>query len=195
VWPGYYPIIVAWLTGSLHSIQGALPTPPFAAILNGELWRLITPIFLHANILHLFFNMLWLIILGNQVEWHMGRKKYILLLVVIGAFSNTCQYLMTGSSFMGFSGVVSGLFTFIWLRQKLFAWEGYLLASSTALFLTIFLLGMLGIEAASFVTVIMQSEGLIDFTLPSTGIANTAHISGALLGLLLARLNFFRQKA
>ena len=40
----------------------------FKDILGGQIWRIITPIFLHFSILHIFFNMYWLYELGGQIE-------------------------------------------------------------------------------------------------------------------------------
>ena len=189
-WPGYYNLLLS--SPSLTTLKTF--TPPFKAFLENEWWRLFTPCLLHSNILHLFFNMLWLVLLGNQIEWHLGKRKYILVLLLLGVFSNTCQYLVSGAAFLGFSGVISGLFTFIWFRQKLAAWEGYMLAPATALFLTIFLLGMAALEAFSFFSIILNNHGIIPFSVPSNGVANTAHLSGALLGIALAKWNFFRQR-
>lgn len=192
-WPGYYYLYLSSIT--YNNLNHLLELPPsFEAYENHDWWRLFTPCLLHSNILHLFFNMLWLVLLGNQVERHLGRSKYIFMILLIGIFSNTCQYFVSGASFVGFSGVISGLFTFIWFRQKFAAWEGYMLAPATALFLTIFLLGMAALEALSFASIVLNSYGYIPFSIPSNGIANTAHLSGALVGIILAKWNFFRQK-
>src|SRR5690606_37673500 len=48
---------------------------------EGEVWRLVTPIFLHANLLHLGFNMLWLYSLGSQVELQRGKWRFTALLL------------------------------------------------------------------------------------------------------------------
>ncbi len=191
-WGGYYDYMLAKITHPSADIQ--LPTPPFSALKAGEWWRLFTPCLLHAGLLHLFFNMLWLIMLGNQIEWHLGKWRYLFLVLAIGVFSNTAQYLFTGASFVGFSGVVSGLFGFIWFRQKFYPWEGYLLSPGTAIFLFIFLFGMLFIEVLSFFSIILHTYQLLPFTIPSSGIANAAHIAGLLIGGFCAKFNLFKQK-
>ena len=65
----------------------------FPEILNGEVWRVITPIFLHGDILHLLFNMMWLYQLGGSVE-RIEKPWYLALLVVgLGTLCNIAQYL------------------------------------------------------------------------------------------------------
>jgi len=54
--------------------------------LGMELWRLIGFQFLHANLLHLFFNMLALYFFGPLVEEHLGRKRFLAFYVLCGIF-------------------------------------------------------------------------------------------------------------
>ena len=74
---------------------------------------------------------------------------------------------------------------FIWARQQHAAWEGYQLQKATFTFITIFILGMFTLQ---FVAFLLQMLDIASF---SPGIANTAHISGGVVGYLLGRLNFF----
>ena len=54
-------------------------------IRHGQLWRLITPIFIHFGPLHIFFNMLWLRDLGSMIEGRQSSWRLALLVLVIAA--------------------------------------------------------------------------------------------------------------
>lgn len=183
VWMGIYDRIVTHYKNSNFPLdyQG----PLFEKISQGQVWRAFTPALLHFDLLHIFFNVLWFILLGNQIEFRVGWLRYILLILATAIVSNTAQYLMSGPFFMGLSGIVVGMAAFIWARQQVAPWEGYLLQRFTLIFLAIFVVGMFALQLAFF---IMQVWGT--FTAPIS-IANTAHLAGGVVGYLLGRLRFF----
>lgn len=75
-----------------------------------ELWRIITPAFLHFGLLHIAFNVLIFNFFGRPLERYFGSFRLLLMVVVFAAFSNFIQYALTGSyTFGGLSGVVSGV--------------------------------------------------------------------------------------
>jgi GlpG protein len=85
---------------------------------HGEIWRLITPIFIHMGPLHIIFNMLWLRDLGSMVEGRQSSLHLLILTIVIAACSNLGQYFASGPIFGGMSGVVYGLLGYVWIRGK-----------------------------------------------------------------------------
>ncbi len=181
-WRGAYDIFVDRMHGKAISYAAA---PLFEKIRQGEIWRLFTPVLLHASFLHILFNMLWLMVLGKQIEERIGKWRMIVLILIIGIVSNVAQYLFSGPYFMGFSGIVCGMAGFIWMRQKICPWEGYPLNRSTILFLAIFVLAMLGLEVISLGLELFGVQGVV------AHIANTAHVVGGITGLLLARIPIF----
>jgi GlpG protein len=116
-----------WL--SLHS--AGLPE-----IRHGEVWRLITPIFIHMGLAHILFNMLWLKDLGSMIEARKGTWTLFLLVLVIGVGSNVAQDFVNGAAFGGMSGVVYGLFGYIWMRGR-FDPASFLPLSSTTVIIMV----------------------------------------------------------
>lgn len=90
----------------------------FDAIRNGEFWRSITPIFLHFGPLHLLFNLFWMRDLGFLIESRVGTFKYLLMTLVIACLSNLFQFMFSGPWFGGLSGLIYGLFGYIWIRGR-----------------------------------------------------------------------------
>lgn len=88
-------------------------------ILHGQLWRLITPIFIHLSILHILFNMLWFKDLGYIIEYKFGRKDLLTLMGISGVLSNLLQYCISGPQFGGMSGVLYAMLGFVWVYKKI----------------------------------------------------------------------------
>lgn len=180
VWMGFYDKMVFYF-------KGVTPTTPpsgplFSDIAKGEIWRLFTPSILHYDFLHIFFNVLWFILLGNQIEHRIKSLRFLSMILILGVCTNIAQYLVSGPFFMGLSGIVCGMAAFIWARQQIAPWEGYLLHRFTLIFLAIFVTGMFLLQVIFFFTQIFGNFEL------NVGIANTAHIMGAVIGYLLGRM-------
>lgn len=157
-----------WTNGVF--IPGALPE-----IAHGQVWRLITPIFIHFGFLHIFFNMLWLNDLGSMIESRQSTWHLLLLVVVVAVCSNLAEfYIGKTPYFGGMSGVVYGLFGYIWLRGKFDPASGLYLHSSTVLMMIVwFFICFTGI-------------------LP---IANTIHAVGLGMGLAWGYLSSLRYRS
>lgn len=183
-WQGYYEEALSYITTGRF-----LPKAPwFEKISQGELWRLVSPIFLHGDIFHLLFNMAWLYILGKQMEFQLRPVRYILFILLAAAFTNTAQYLVSGPNFIGFSGVVCAMLSYIWQRQKEAPWEGYQIQKSTFNFMMIFIFGMVGLQSFAFAL-----EATTGSTIP-TAIANSAHVLGLIFGFLLSKVPYFTKR-
>lgn len=185
VWHGLYQPLVQYLRGDIKEIK---LDSLFERIRDGEWWRLVSPIFLHANILHLIFNVLCLLVLGKEMERMLGIGKFALFILITAIVSDTAQYIMTGYRFMGISGVICAMLAFIAVRQKIAPWEGYRLEKSSINFMLIFIFGMAALSLVSFIA------SLYNYKFIGTPVANAAHLSGLFAGWVLAYTSFFQWK-
>ena len=95
---------------------------PLVNLKRGQLWRTITPIFIHLSPLHLFMNVIGMIVLGRVSERWLGTGKYAMLVLVAAILPNMLQALaptaLGGNPlFGGISGVVYALFGLVWVRS------------------------------------------------------------------------------
>ncbi|MBU5214651.1 MULTISPECIES: rhomboid family intramembrane serine protease [Heyndrickxia] len=81
-------------------------------IANGEYWRLITPIFVHRDFTHLFFNSFSLLIFGPFLETTLEKKLFSLFYLGCGLMANIATYLFLPLTYghVGASGAIFGLF-------------------------------------------------------------------------------------
>jgi len=159
--------VVRWLSF-------ANPTPhigkPEAQIPWMEPWRMVTPIFLHFGVMHLVFNMLMLISMGSRVERAIGPYRYAALVLALAIFSNLAQGLMVPNhNFGGMSGVVYGIFGFIWVQMSRAPSRGLAVDGLT-----------------SFIMMAWFFAGFSSqFNMGGAAVANHAHAGGLLMGLLI----------
>jgi GlpG protein len=143
-------------------------------IKHGQIWRLFTPIFLHFSVIHIFFNMLWMRDLGSMIEGRQSSWMLILLVLAIGALSNLAQFFYDGPIFGGMSGVVYGLFGYVWIRGKIDPGSGLVMDPRNASMMIIWF--------------------LFCFTGWVGPIANGAHGAGLLIGMVWGCLSGLRYR-
>lgn len=76
---------------------------------SGEIYRLITCGFLHADIIHLFCNMYSLYIIGTQLETFIGKKKFVIVYFISMITGSLLSCVMSNSWSVGASGAIFGL--------------------------------------------------------------------------------------
>ena len=128
-------------------INGAHWWQALIEIRSGQIWRIITPAFLHFSVMHILFNMLWLNDLGRMLENRKGSLFLLLFFLVTAAISNVAQFAVApGVPFGGMSGVVYGLLGYVWMKSRFAPHEGFYLHPYTVIMMVIWLaLGFSGI--------------------------------------------------
>jgi len=94
-----------------------------SAISEGEIWRMITSVFLHANAQHIVFNMLALYIWGRNIEALYGRKNMLYIFLLAGLLGSFASYAFSNANGLGASGAIYGLlgaFFYVYFYNKKF---------------------------------------------------------------------------
>ena len=82
-----------------------------AILVDGEYWRLLTPVLVHGSIIHLGFNMYALWIIGPIVEALYGHTRFLGIYLLCAAAGSAASYMFSDARFsVGASGAVFGLF-------------------------------------------------------------------------------------
>lgn len=139
-------------------------------IRQGQLWRLITPMLLHASIPHIGFNMYALFVFGVGLERNFGHWRFLVLYVLGGLSGNVLSFLHlpAGGYSVGASTAIFGLV----------AAEGVFLYQNRRLFGNRF---RAAIGNIIFVVVLNLGIGQV-----TPGIDNWGHVGGMLGGLIFA---------
>ncbi len=179
----------------------------FTPILEGEYWRIVTPMFLHFGLMHYVFNMLWLYQFGLEIEERRGSLRFISMVLVIAALSNAAQFWFPNAiqfwlknaeqiwfpnathfwfqgqkipghvfgnpQFGGMSGVVYGLFGYIWIKGRLDPESGFDLPQQTV--------------TAMLIWHVLCVVGIIP------NVANWCHGIGLVTGIAIAFIGTFIQ--
>jgi GlpG protein len=139
----------------------------------------VTPIFIHFGVTHLVFNMFALYVFGSQIEDRLGTWQLGLLVLVLAVPSNIAQNAVSGPAFGGMSGVVYGLFGYIWIRMMFDQSCGLFVSPINVLIMV----GWFVLCIAGSVPILRPSlEHIVG------DVANMAHTVGLFLGAALGYL-------
>jgi membrane associated rhomboid family serine protease len=176
-----YAVVPKELTASLVGISVNQPVP--------ELLTLVTSQFLHGGFAHIFGNMLFLWVFGNNIEERLGPLKYLIFYISCGIMAALCQWFFSMQSLipsLGASGAIAGVL------------GAYILRFPDARIRTLVFLGPLitfpDIPAIFFLGIWFVQQalyGIASLNVPtnigmeSGGVAYWAHIGGFVFGAIL----------
>lgn len=78
-------------------------------LVDGEWYRLISPMFLHVDFFHLLFNCMALASFGIETELIFGKKKFLIIYFVSGIAGSVGSFVFSSSVSAGASGAIFGL--------------------------------------------------------------------------------------
>lgn len=173
--PNTTSLDVSTYTCSLGDLCGMGGVPDQSAVNDfkdrrhepNQWWRFITPIFLHAGLIHIGFNMLLQLTLGRDMEKEIGPLRFTLVYFASGIFGFVLggNYAADGLASVGASGSLFGILA-LTLLDLLYNWSSRRSPVKDLLFLLLDI-------AIAFVL------GLLP------GLDNFSHIGGFIMGLVL----------
>jgi membrane associated rhomboid family serine protease len=139
----------------------------YDGVAQGDWWRLITAAFLHANIIHIAFNMFALWVIGGPVETYLGRARFLGLYLVAGLAGSAGALLQAPNGVtVGASGAIFGILGALLIIE----WQAT---------------GRLAGQAMTLIVINLA------FSFTFSGISWGGHVGG-LIGGILATLSFAR---
>lgn len=113
-----WAIAIIYLLSSAVSVQLFQPDLAILVMLGakvndliaqGQYWRLLSATFLHANLVHIFFNGYALYALGPEAERIYGTRRFLGLYFLAGLAGSLASYLISPAISVGASGAIFGL--------------------------------------------------------------------------------------
>ena len=138
-------------------------------LLSGQVYRLITAVFMHQEMGHLFFNCFSLYIFGRETERILSRFNFVVIYLLTGFLASLFSALIGGSLAIGASGAIFGVIGALAAVSRMKAYEAQLMDYFT-------------------LVLYIAVSILIGFSDPR--IDNTAHVFGALSGFIIQYLYF-----
>jgi membrane associated rhomboid family serine protease len=139
------------------------------------LWQLVTYMFLHGGVFHIFFNMLTLFMFGNELERYWGTPRFLKYYFITGIGAGLCSWVVSPHSLsvvIGASGAIYGL----------------LLAYGVTYPNRVVYINFLFPIKVKWLVIIMGAMAFISSIGGSEpGIASIAHLGGMVIGYLFLR--------
>src|ERR1044071_93924 len=179
------PVSVQHFTGQRIEMPGPQPTPIPVYL------TLITSMFMHGGIAHIFGNMLFLFIFGDNIEDRLGHIRYLIYYLVCGIIAGLSHVFATAAlaseassllvPSLGASGAISGVL------------GGYILLYPTNR--VVVLLGWFATPMPAFLAIglwfvfqLISGLGMLGSGSQAGGVAYAAHIGGFIAGLALIKV-------
>jgi membrane associated rhomboid family serine protease len=180
--PGTTPVVLYLLganilifllqLGFLNRYLGVLGLIPARVLGKGYVWQVVTYLFLHADPMHILFNMLFLWMLGSELERYWGGKEFIKYYFITGCGAGLVNVLVQPGltrPIIGASGAIFGLIV------------GFALAFPDREILFLFMIRM---KAKYFALLAVLIEVFALWQMPNAPVARFAHLGGLLVGYL-----------
>lgn len=142
-------------------------------------WQIITYSFLHADVLHLFFNLMLLVFIGSDLEFIWGKSRFLTFHFFCAAFTGL-TYVLVQLLFSSGSGMMTPLIGISGSVYGMLVAYGMYFSERQMLFMMLFPL-----KAKHFVWILATMELMTTlFSGKSEVLSSLAHISGMLAGYL-----------
>ena len=176
--------LVGWIGGTsviLQMIEWCGLTPN--DVKQGHIWQLLTYMFLHADLLHLFFNMFTLWMFGCEIERSWGSREFLKYYAVTGVGAGILTFALslslhsnTGVPTIGASGAIFGVlvaYALVFPNRLIYLWFIFPIKAK-------YLVGCFAIF--TFIASFKQPQG--------GGVAHFAHLGGILIGYLYVKADW-----
>jgi rhomboid protease GluP len=97
-------------------------------IVQGQVWRLVTPIFLHVGLVHLAFNSYAIYAIAPQIEIFFGTARFLAIYLLSGTYGVLLSFALSPHLAAGASGAIFGMIgtqaVFLYRYRDAFGWRG-----------------------------------------------------------------------
>lgn len=164
-------VVVFILTASQPMLFNLLALVPGAILVRP--WTIVTYMFVHGGLGHIFFNMLALFFFGPRLETHLGSKYFLRLYLLSGLGGAAFSFIFAPhAAVVGASGAVFGVllgFAYYWPRESIYIW------------------GVLPIQSRILVGILAAVALYSGIAGAQSGVAHFAHLGGFAFGYAYLR--------